>query len=256
MKRLRFCCLVGSSLAVGFGSAWGALVVNPAMPIDSRVNVRVIQVADDAGSNAAPLFGAASEQADIFASIDLIWAQAGIDIEFDLLTGTYDNSFALSGAPGINDPRPTSDLNVTVSAAPFGIKSPDPLTLNLFVVRVVPGFSQTSDNTSNGLAFVNGNGIFLWAGPALVGFQDGRDVIASVLAHEIGHNLGLTHNSIDENLMLSGVGLDGERLNAGQISLSRASQFVVAVPESGVAVLVIVGLAVVFVGRRVGARRT
>jgi hypothetical protein len=247
---LRRGILVGVLCIACHGVADATLVVNPPMAIDSRVNVRVIRTADDAGGNGAPLFGSAIQQAEIFAAINLIWSQAGIDVEFDLLTGTYDDSFALSGTPGNNDPRPFGNLNDTVENAPFGITSPDPLTLSLFVVRVVPGFSQTSDDTSNGLAFVDGNGISLWAGPNLTSFAGGRDVIAAVLAHEIGHNLGLEHNTIDENLMRSGAGLDGERLNAAQIALSRSSQFVVPVPEPGAWVLLLVGLGVIVAIRR------
>ena len=44
----------------------------------------------------------------------------------------------------------------------------------------------------------------MWAGPNLFSFNGGREIIASVLAHEIGHNLGLPHIGASQNLMQSG----------------------------------------------------
>jgi hypothetical protein len=222
-----------SWLALG-QSLSAALILNSAQPITERVNVNVIAVADNAGANPAPLFGSASEQASIFSLVDQIWAQAGIDVEFSFRAGTYNNTFALTGTTGNNNPRPTGDLSTIRSnaASAGGVLSPDPNTINLFMVRIVPGFSQTSDNTSNGLAFLNANGIALWAGPNLPGFLGGREVIASVLAHEIGHNLGLDHIVEAENLLQAGGSSNpGQRLNSTQISTARASAFSVPIPE-------------------------
>jgi hypothetical protein len=215
-------------------------IVNPALPIVERVNVAIIQVQDDLGMNAAPLFGTAGQTASIFAKIDQIWAQAGIDVEFISFrtvatANPYNSTFALTGTAGNNNPRPTGDLATIVANATPGFIHPDPNTLNLFVTRIVPGFSQTSDNTSNGLAFLGGNGITFWAGPNLPAFGGGEDVIASVLAHEIGHNLGLAHIVEAQNLMQEGGSPNpGERLNAAQIAISIASPFsvIIAVPEA------------------------
>ena len=106
----------------------------------------------------------------------------------------------------------------------------------MFLVNAVPGFGSFSANEAAGLASIDGNGIVQYVGANLLGFSSGREVIASVVAHEIGHNLGLFHNSLDENLMASGSGIvDGERLNAGQIANVLDSQFVspVVVPIPG-----------------------
>jgi hypothetical protein len=229
MKSLSFVSLAWVLVAQ---SASAQLIVNSPLPISEQVNVRIIVVANNDGSNPAPLFGTATQQASIFAKVDTIWAQAGIDVNFTFSSSNYLSTFALTGTAGSNNPRPTGDLNTIVSnaAAAGGILDPNPNTINLFMVRIVPGFSQTSNNTSNGLAFVGGNGIAFWAGPNLPGFSGGEDVIASVLAHEIGHNLGLSHISETENLMQSSG--DGERLNSAQISTALASRFSVAVvPE-------------------------
>jgi hypothetical protein len=226
-------CLLFAMLGGLVPTASAALIVNSALPITERINVQIITVADNAGANTAPLFGTASEQASIFSLVDQIWAQAGIDVEFTFRAGTYNNTFALTGTAGNNNPRPTGDLNTIISnaASTGGVLSPNPNTLNLFVTRIVPGFSQTSDNTSNGLAFVGANGITFWAGPNLPSFLGGREVIASVLAHEIGHNMGLNHIVEAQNLMQEGGSPDdGERLNAAQIATALASPFSVTIP--------------------------
>jgi hypothetical protein len=237
-------------LAVFFPAmgAQATLVVNSAMPITERVTVQIIQVATDAGTTPAPAFGDASQQALIFSAIDTIWAQAGIDIDFNIDVTAWNNTFALTGTPGDNDPRSTDDLETIVdSAALAGVDAANPDTINLFLVRIVPGFSQTSNNTSNGLAFLDSNGITLWAGPNLLSFTNGRDVIASVLAHEIGHNLGLDHIVEAQNLMQGGGSPDdGERLNATQISTALASSFSVPIPEP--ATLMLAGLGLFYLG--------
>lgn len=230
-------------LFVCAAAAQATLIVNSAMPITERVTVQIILVSNDAGNSTAPAFGAAGEQALIFSAIDTIWAQAGIDIEFNLGVTAWNNTFALTGTPGDNDPRPDDDLNtIADSAETAGITSANPNTINLFLVQIVPGFSQTTNNTSNGLAFLDANGITLWAGPTLTTFSAGRDVIASVLAHEIGHNLGLDHIIDSQNLMQAGGSPDeGERLNASQINTALASAFSVPIPEPATLVLIALG---------------
>lgn len=77
----------------------------------------------------------------------------------------------------------------------------------------------------------------MWVGPNLLSFQGGQEIVASVIAHEIGHNLGLTHITEANNLMQPGGSANaGQCFNSTQIStvLSRASQAPIllsAVPE-------------------------
>lgn len=229
-------------LAVTLLSAHGAVIVNPSQPITHRVTVQATVVAENDGLNEATAFGNSSQQALILNSIDQIWAQAGIDIEFRFTLQTWNNSFALTGTAG-TDTRPQSDLTTIISQAnSAGIWDPNPLVLNLFFVNVVPGFTPLSANTAAGLASVGGNGIALFVGVNLLGFSGGQDVIAGVVAHEIGHNLGLIHVGSDLPNLMSPSGTT-DQLDASQISSALASAYAVPIPEPGtVALLVLSGL--------------
>lgn len=248
MKYLRtsviLLCVLSSA-----SQAMAALSINAALPITERVTVQPIIVSNDDGSNTAEYFGTPSQQAEIIGFVNQIWAQAGIEVSF-LTPNTWNNTFANVGtsAPA---PRPTSDLNTIVTTGDAaGVGHVDPLVLDIYFVEIAAGFPNTSENTANGLAFRPGNGVSQHVGDNLPGFLGGREVIASVVSHEIGHNLGLPHIVEIENLMQAGGSPNpGERLNASQISTALASNFSVAVPEpSGLAVLATA--AVVFTNRR------
>lgn len=90
-------------------------------------------------------------------------------------------------------------------------------------------------NTVNGLAFINANGISQHVGDNLPTSLRGQEAAASVVAHEIGHNLGLFHTDplIPLNLMQpGGAPMQGEQLNATQIATALASNFSVPIPEA------------------------
>lgn len=228
--------MIALALLAPAGPARAALIVNAARPITDRINVNLIATADDDGTDStATTFGTATQQADVFSLVDVIYAQAGVDVEFAFRPGTYNSSFARIGTPGANDPRPQGDLSTirNNAAAAGGILSSDANTINVFLVTIVPAFSQLSANSSAGFSTVGGNGVTYYGGSALPSFTGGREVLASVLAHEIGHNLGLNHTTASQNLMrAAGTGDTGQRLDDGQITTILASPFTVTAPAT------------------------
>ena len=253
MQRLIVCVVFAvASLLASASNA--ALIVNMAMPITHTVTVQPIIVSNTDGTNTAEYFGNGTQQTIIQGFINTIWAQAGIQVSF-LAANTWNNDFANVGTPGMNNPRPTGDLNAVVTngdAIP-GVGNTDPLVLDIYFVEIAAAFSDVGEDVANGYAFINANGITQHVGDNLVSFTGGQEVIASVVAHEIGHNLGLPH--IDENFNLmqpGGSSNPGQRLNAGQIGVARGSQFAIAaVPEPGsAAVLSFAAFAVVVKRRR------
>lgn len=189
------------------------LIINTAKPITHMVNVLPIVTARADLSATATYFGNATQQSTIEGLIDQIWAQVGIDINW-LPPVTHYNDFAYYGLPGSNNPRNNAELDVMLAQGPT---HSDPTVLNMFFSEIVPGFSQQGENTANGLANVDENGLSMFVGDNLLTFANGLDVIASVAAHEIGHNLGLDHVVENFNLMQAGGSANrGENLSAIQ----------------------------------------
>ena len=155
------CLLLAAACVTVFtgAEAKAQLIIDPAQPITHTVTVNPI-IVSDTSANTATYFGTPTQEAAIQGYIDDIWAQAGIDVAWKTPTA-WTNDFAYSGTPGNNNPRPTSDLSAVVSAASSagGVLDSDPNVLNMFFVEIAAGFSDTSENTANGLAFVGGNGI-------------------------------------------------------------------------------------------------
>jgi len=213
-------------ISIFFLAAPNAFAVGVLPSATHMVTIQPIIVSDDNGSNTATFFGSATEQNMIEGLIDNIWGQAGVDVKF-LAANVWSNTFANSGNGGT---RPGSDLRTIVNSGnTAGVTHTNPDFINMFFVNIAVGFDSLPLNNAAGFAFVGGNGITQYVGSSLPGSGNGRDVIASVVAHEIGHNLGLFHTVNVNNLMTPGGNSDD--LTSSQISTALDSRFVVsAVP--------------------------
>lgn len=190
-------------------------VVNPpGANVREIVFVQPIVAANSDGSNQAEFFGSESQEVDILNRIDAIFAQADIDIEF-LPTRRVNDSFINVGN-GTGE-RTRSDLNRIISDGDSrGVGHQNRNVIDLYFVERAPGFEDLGDSFVNGLAFVGSAGSAIHVGDRLVDTSSGRQTIAEVTAHEIGHNLGLSHVNTSNNLLAANGG--GTDLTDSQIN--------------------------------------
>jgi len=205
------------------------------MSIAYELTVQPIIVSNSDGSDTAEYFGNAFQQSEITGFIDQIWAQAGVDVTW-LTPNAWNSTSANQGTIGLG--------TVVSNGDSAGVDSDDPNVLNMYFVEGIQVFGGafTSEDSAAGYAFTPGNGVTQYVGSNLLEFNRGREVIAEVVSHEIGHNLGLPHTStaLLHNLMngsgtvqpdppLTDEEYDGGRLTQAQINLALTSPFLVDV---------------------------
>jgi hypothetical protein len=228
--------------------AKAALVTNAAQAITDLVTVQPIILSDDGGANMAEFFGSLAQQTSIEGLIDSIWAQAGIDVDF-LAPNAWNSSSANQGIDSL--------FEIVGNGITAGVTNPNPNIINIFFVNIVEGFGLLPENSVAGRAFVGGNGVVQYVGTTLLSSLGGREGIASVVAHEIGHNLDLPHIVNSENLMQAGgAPNEGERLIGTQISTALASNLSVSVVPLPAAVwMLLSGLLSITAVRRLASSR-
>ncbi|WP_152532234.1 hypothetical protein [Leptolyngbya sp. Heron Island J] len=206
---------------------------SPATPVSLRqsdmlvLEVQPIQVCDDTGFICA--------QVEFFEAItDKIWSQANIDVEFLPLNQLNDSTYLTT------DEDEFLDLSFSGNPGDFG-RHPDSTEdsgpINLWFVDVI---ETTTGLIQYGNAWIGLNGILI--SDDILDFNNGLGRI-DVIAHELGHNLGLRHSTFGagpaENLMSSGLDRtvpesiddifpDGDGLStltSEQIEVARTSRF-------------------------------
>lgn len=196
------------------------------------LSVQPIQVCDDGGQACADLA--------LFMDETLkIWAQAGIQVDYLSPTRLNDSRFL-----NIDSNQEFAELSFSGGPGAFGrhplsTRTSGPINM-WFVDQISTGLLDTL-----GLAWIDQNGILI--SDDILAFNNGRGRLDTV-AHEIGHNLGLTHTNFGagpgNNLMTDGSdrnvpstindifpnGARLDQLTDAQIDFARASSLVTDSP--------------------------
>lgn len=191
---IRLVALAAAAALYGM-RAQAAVLGSPAEPITKIVTIQPIDVCTSDGSACAPLGTAAAPLSGLSAYesfADAIFAQAGIGFAFAPVK-YYDNSAYL---------RPQADSTGSavfdtahqLVRTPGHDQSPNPKTLNVYFVDNIVATTNGVPNGAGvyGYGLIGGNGSVIATAPD----AHGRVAALDTVAHELGHNLGLSHVDI------------------------------------------------------------
>jgi hypothetical protein len=209
----------GETTQTGFDCPGGTVTIQP------------IQVCDDFGLFCADL-GFFLEETS------LIWSQAGIDVVFLPTNQLFDTTYLT-----IDSQAEFYNIAFNGPAGAFGrspVSTPTSGPINMWFVEDI---IISDPYEAFGLAWIDQNGVLISDDTLAYNRGEGR---RDTVAHEVGHNLGLTHSDYgagsSNNLMTSGTtraipssteditpnGARLSRLTDDQINVARCSNFVTA----------------------------
>jgi PEP-CTERM motif/Metallo-peptidase family M12B Reprolysin-like len=212
--------------------------------IDKTLTINVFQLCNDAGASCASL--GPSGNNFFQAEVSKIWAQAGIEVLWSSVTKINSTAFQF-----IEDGTETFE-ELTGSFGAPGQSSPT--IVDMYLVRGIGG--------AFGLGWLGAGGFAIGMDDVMA-FNGGLGRIDTI-AHELGHNLGLPHTSVANELMAPGNlrnvpttindiapdGLGRDVVNASQITTVRGSTLlrpraVAAVPEASTWAMMLFGFGLV-----------
>lgn len=181
-----------------------------AMLIDKQLVLRPIQICNTLGD-------CANDQREVFEDMgDTIWSQAGIDLMFEEFTSvvdqrSFDISFSeLTGFTSINDPNPGPNWFVDAPGKVSGTN-----VVNLWFTNSIEGFGAAPLGVTDGDPDSTGMFLDVVRNNILISDRIFTDFFTgpAVIAHEIGHVLGLNHCGFEILFLLPYVPCEGATID-------------------------------------------